>query len=290
MEKTSGWDLHCHTVFSDGTRTPLQLMQEARERGLDGAAITDHDTAAGWTEAANAARELGMSLIRGTEMSAHWPLGGGKISVHVLAWLYDPDGRRLAELFARTRQRRLERARTMVANLARDYPISWESVCDQAKESDATTVGRPHMADALVAAGVYRTRADAFDGVLSKRGPYYVPVETPTATEAIRAIKDAGGVAALAHVGSFARNRVILSDDQIRACVDCGLDALEVRHRENSPEQRTRLTRLARRWGLLVTGGSDWHGRGGKPNMLGENSTDAATVKEIARRGAIPVV
>ena len=80
MEKTSGWDLHCHTVFSDGTRTPLQLVQEARERGLDGAAITDHDTAAGWTEAANAAHELGMPLIRGTEMSTHWPLGGVKIS------------------------------------------------------------------------------------------------------------------------------------------------------------------------------------------------------------------
>lgn len=290
MEKTLGWDLHCHTVFSDGTRTPLQLVQEARERGLDGAAITDHDTAAGWTEAVNAAREVGMPLICGTEMSTHWPLSAGKISVHVLAWLYNPDGRQLVELFARTRQRRLERARTMVANLARDYPISWESVCDQAKEGGATTIGRPHMADALVAAGVYRTRADAFAGVLSKRGPYYVSVETPTVTEAIRAIKDAGGVAALAHGGSFARNRVVLSDDQIRACVDCGLDALEVNHRENSPQQRTRLTKLAQRWGLLVTGGSDWHGQDGKPNMLGENSTDVPTVKEIARRGTIPVV
>lgn len=283
-----GWDLHCHTVFSDGRATPARLIDEARTLpGLHGVAITDHDSTAGWKDAVQAARTAGVPLIRGAEITADWK---GRTSVHLLAWLFDPAEKTLADLFARTRDARVERTRRMVEAISRDYPITWDDVLAQTGKAGLTTIGRPHIADALVAAGVVRTRSQAFDTIISGSSKYYLPVRSPDALEVVNAVRAAGGVVGLAHAASPTRNRYLLTDDDIALFASHGLAALEVWHRENPPAGRRRLLMLARRLGLLVTGGSDWHGAGGKPNRLGENLTADDVVAEIEKRGAIPIV
>ncbi|RSX54349.1 phosphatase [Bifidobacterium goeldii] len=279
-----GWDIHCHTVFSDGTKTPEELVELSHDIGLHGVSISDHDTTSGWPDAQRAAQAAGMPLLRGTEITAC----DGDVSVHMLAFQYDPRDRHTSDLFAHTREARLKRTKAMVARLSEDYPISWQSVLDQVKEGGRTTVGRPHIADALVAAGVYTNRSEAFAGVVSASSKYYIPTPSPTTHEVLAAVAAAGGVVIIAHPGALNRNRVLLSDAQLECLINEGLDGLEVWHRDNPPEQRERLLAIAQRHHLLVTGGSDWHGAG-KPNVLGENLTDDATVAEIVRRGAIPL-
>ena len=282
----SGWDLHCHTVFSDGTVTPRGMVEQAQQLGLEGLAITDHDTNAGWDEARQAAQNLGMPLLPGTEITAQ----DGRVSVHMLAYLYDPKDPVITGLFAKTREARLTRTRTMVERISRDYPITWQDVLDQVKEGSKTTVGRPHIADALVKAGVYADRSQAFAGVCSSGSAYYLPTPSPTTHQVLAAVNHAGGVLVIAHPGAVNRNPVLLSDQQIAALAREGLGGLEVWHRDNPPEQRRRLLALAQRWGLLVTGGSDWHGQG-KPNRMGENSTTDEVVARIVdrARGSRPV-
>ena len=277
-----GWDLHCHTVFSDGTRTPRQLLEEARDRGLYGVAIADHDTTAGWEQAMHAAEELHFPLMRGTEITAQC----GCVSVHMLAYLYDPNNRQISELFEKTRRARVARTKKMVELLSKDYPITWQSVLEQVKEGSRTTIGRPHIADALVAAGVYKDRSEAFAHAVRTGSKYYIPTPSPSASEVVNAVKDAGGVSVVAHAADPSRNLTLLSDAQIEELAGEGLGGLEVWHRGNPESERARLLELAERYDLLVTGGSDWHGAG-KPNELGENLTDDATVREIVRRGAI---
>lgn len=276
--------MHCHTVFSDGTETPHELVRRAKAIGLHGVAITDHDTTAGWEQAEEASGAMGLPLVRGTEITAQ----DGTVSVHMLAYQYDPRNGRICELFRSTRAARLERVKKMVALLSRDFPIDWDDVRAQVKEGARTTIGRPHIADALVAAGVYPDRSAAFADAVSSHSKYYIPTPSPSTVEVVRAVGEAGGVSVVAHAADTSRNRVLLSDGQIARLVDEGLDGLEVWHRGNPPEQRARLLMLAERYRLLVTGGSDWHGRG-KPNALGEYVTDDATVAEIVRRGAIPL-
>jgi predicted metal-dependent phosphoesterase TrpH len=149
-------------------------------------------------------------------------------------------------------------------------------------------VGRPHIADALVAAGIYTDRSQAFAGICSSRSPYYLPTPSPTTHAVVAAVRAAGGVSVVAHAGDTKRNRILLSDEQIEALIDDGLNGLEVWHRDNGPEQRARLLGIARQRDLLVTGGSDWHGAG-KPNVLGENTTDQRTVERIVEMGSIPL-
>lgn len=279
-----GWDIHCHTVFSDGTETLRTLLEQAKSRGLQGVAITDHDTTAGWLDAQQAATWAELPLLRGTEITAD----DNRISVHMLAFQYDPDNAQIREMFANTRAARLRRTKRMVEHIAEDYPITWHSVQVQAHEGMRTTIGRPHIADALVAAGVYRTRSEAFAGVVSTSSKYYIPTPSPTTHDVVAAVKAAGGVTVIAHAGDLSRNRRLLSDEQIESLIAEGLDGLEVWHRGNPPQQRERLLAIASAHDLLVTGGSDWHGKG-KPNELGENLTDADTVREIIRRGVLPL-
>ena len=226
-----GWDIHCHTAFSDGTETPATLAEQSKALGLKGVAISDHDTTAGWPEAE-----------------------------HMLGYQYDPTNQHITDLFANTRAARLQRTQRMVELLSRDYPITWQSVLAQVKEGSKTTIGRPHIADALVSAGVYRTRSEAFADAVSASSKYYIPTPSPTSHEVVAAVKGAGGVILIAHAGDVSRNR----------------------------RQRERLLTICRRHQLLVTGGSDWHGKG-KPNKLGENLTDEATVEEIVHRGVLPL-
>lgn len=226
-----GWDLHCHTAFSDGTETPATLIGQAKDLGLLGVGIADHDTTAGWPLAEQAASDAGMPLLRGTEITA----GDEDVSVHMLAFQYNPRNRHICELFASTRAARLKRTKRMVELLSRDYPITWDSVLEQVREGEKTTIGRPHIADALVAAGVYPTRSDAFADVVSTSSKYYIPTPSPSTHEVVRAVGEAGGVTIIAHAGDISRNRRLLSDGQILRLVDEGLDGLEVWHRGIPP-------------------------------------------------------
>ncbi|MCI1902441.1 MAG: PHP domain-containing protein, partial [Bifidobacteriaceae bacterium] len=280
-----GWDLHCHTVYSDGTLSPRDLVDLGEEKGLGGVAITDHDTTAGWADAGVAARACHYPVMRGSEITADHH----GISVHMLAYLYIPDNPVLQALFAATRARRIERTKCMVERLSHDFPITWDDVVAQTKEGEDTTIGRPHIADALVAAGVYPDRSAAFAAAVGGKSKYFIPVTSPRVESVIQAVKTAGGVVFIAHPGASSRNRHLLSDEDFHAFADLGLDGLEVHHRDNSPEQQARLTRIATEYNLLRSGGSDWHGAG-KPNVLGENTTDPQTVAEIVRRGTIELV
>ncbi|WEV63646.1 PHP domain-containing protein [Bifidobacterium sp. ESL0732] len=280
-----GWDLHCHTVFSDGTKTPAELVDLACANGLHGVAITDHDTTAGWADAQKAAESCGLPLLRGSEITAQ----DHHVSVHMLAYQYDPENEGIVDLFRSTREARVERAKRMVSLLSKDFPITWDDVMGQTKKGDETTVGRPHMADALVTAGFYRTRSEAFAGAISSSSKYYIPTPSPSALQVVEVVEQAGGVSVVAHPADYSRNRVLLSDEQIGRLADAGLGGLEVWHRGNGTEDRERLSGLARKFGLLVTGGSDWHGDG-KPNKLGENLTADDVVAQIVERGTIGLV
>ncbi len=275
-------DLHTHSRASDGTETPAEVVAAARDAGLDVVALTDHDTTAGWDEAADAARRLGISLVRGTEVSAR----ARGVSVHVLSYLQDPDHPALVRELDLARESRLHRAERIVERLSRDVPVTWQDVLDQAR--DAVAVGRPHIADALVARGVVPDRDAAFRHLLSSSGPYHVDHYAPSAVDAVAAIRQAGGVPVLAHPAADARGRVVTERD-VEAMAEAGLAGLEVHHRDHTAEQRERLLRLADRLGLLVTGSSDYHGAG-KANRLGENVTDRHVLDEIVRQGTTEVV
>ena len=166
-------DLHLHSIHSDGTESAAQVMAAAHRHGLRTAALTDHDTTSGWADAAEAAASLGMTFIPGMELSAkhEWR------SVHVLAYLIDPDDAGLRAMTDRIRSSRLERARTMADRIGRDFDLHWDDIV--AQTSDGATVGRPHIADALVAKGHVRDRAEAFSDILSPRGDYYVALYAP---------------------------------------------------------------------------------------------------------------
>lgn len=275
-------DLHTHSTASDGTDSPSQVIAQAVTAGLDVVALTDHDTTDGWAEATAAAREQGIALVLGSEVTAT----AAGVSVHVLSYLQDPTSAPLADAMRATKTARVTRARTMVDRLSEDYDLTWEDVV--AQTAIGATVGRPHIADALVAKGIVPDRSAAFTAMLLPSSRYYVRHHAPTALEVIELVLTAGGVPVLAHPGAEQRGRVI-DDAAIEELTEAGLVGLEVHHRDNPPAQVERLTALAARLGLLVTGASDYHGAG-KPNVLGENLTDPTTLARIEGRAAAAVV
>jgi len=166
-------DLHLHSLRSDGTEPPAVVAQAAHRHGLRTIALTDHDTTAGWAEAAEATMSLGMTLLPGMELSARQ----GWRSVHLLAYLFDPDNPPLRAEMSRIRDDRVGRAVRIVNNIARDYDLTWDDVVDQT--DPGATVGRPHIADALVARGLAADRSAAFEGILHPREGYYEPHYAP---------------------------------------------------------------------------------------------------------------
>ena len=275
-------DLHTHSTASDGTDAPAELVAAAAAAGLDIVALTDHDTTQGWDDAAAAARRHGVVLVPGAEISCT-AVG---ISVHLLSYLHDPEDPALLVETERVRAHRMTRAKRMVELLARDYPITWDDVV--AQTGTGTTVGRPHIADALVVLGVVPDRSAAFTEVLTADSPYYVPHYAPGAVEAVRLVRAAGGVPVLAHPGASGRGRVI-PDRVVREMTDAGLRGLEVDHRDHDRSQKERLRELAELLGLLVTGSSDYHGAG-KPNHLGEHLTAPEVYETIVAEGRGEVV
>lgn len=269
-------DLHTHSTASDGTRTPAEVMQDARDARLDVVALTDHDTVAGWVEAR--ANSEGLFFVPGAEISCKTSDG---ISLHILGLGFDATNAELMQTLALTRDDRLPRMEKMVQNLSdAGYAITMEQVWQQVPEG--ATLGRPHLADALVAAGTVSTRDEAFSRLLHNDSPFYVGHIAPLPHQAVQMIKAAGGVAVFAHPGASKRGATV-ERDEIAQMTESGLDALEVDHRDHDPETRERLKALASELGLLCTGASDYHGAG-KLNEIGENLTDPMVWEELQRR------
>lgn len=271
-------DLHLHSNHSDGTESPAEVMRQAHAHGIRTASLTDHDRTTGWTEAGDAAADLGMTFIPGMELSAkhEWR------SVHVLGYLFAPDDADLMAETARIRGDRVGRAERIVRNIARDYDLSWDDVIEQT--TLGATVGRPHIADALIARGIVRDRTEAFDGILNPREGYYEPHYAPDPVTAVRLIARAGGVAIIAHPATSGRDRM-MPVPFIERLIGEGLAGFEIDHRENTEKGKRILRDLAARHDLIVTGSSDYHGAG-KPNRPGENVTSDDMVARIIERGS----
>ncbi|WP_125609683.1 PHP domain-containing protein [Specibacter cremeus] len=271
-------DLHTHSNVSDGTQPPAELVAAAVGAGLDVLALTDHDTTDGWQDAGAAAVRLGIGWVPGMEISCKTDTG---ISVHLLAYLHDPAHPGLLAEITRSKDARLTRAERMVERLAEDYPLSWDDV--RLHVAPGATIGRPHIADALVAAGVVGTRSEAFATILTARSRYFVAHYAPDPVTAVELVRAAGGVPVFAHPVASARGRVV-AEQTYQDMIDAGLLGLEVDHRDNPADGRAWLRRLAARKDLIVTGSSDYHGAG-KPNMLGENLTSQDALERILELG-----
>ena len=276
-------DLHTHSSVSDGTETPAELVRAAALAGLGAVALTDHDSTAGWSAATRAAQTRGITLIPGMEFSTRVQFS----SVHLLAYLFDPTDAGIVAETTRIRAARVTRAEQMVARIGLDYALTWADVL--AQTTPHATVGRPHIADALVARGHALTRSDAFAGILHWKAGYYQPHYAPDPLRAVRLVRAAGGVPVIAHPATRGVAEVI-PESQLAELVDAGLFGLELEHRENRPEAKARLYHLAEKYGLAVTGSSDYHGAG-KPNRLGENITSPEVLERIvaAATGSAPV-
>jgi predicted metal-dependent phosphoesterase TrpH len=276
-------DLHAHSSVSDGTETPAELVRAAVDAGLGTVALTDHDSTAGWAEATRAVAGTGLTLVPGMELSTSFGLN----SVHMLGYLFDPTDAAILTETARLRDSRLHRAERIVERIAVDYDITWQDVLDQS--TTGATLGRPHIADALVARGFAADRSAAFAGILHWRSGYYEPHEAPSPLVGIRLIREAGGVPVIAHPATRGREPNV-SEKGFASLVEAGLMGVEIAHRENTRAGAERLRELAAKHDLIVTGSSDYHGEG-KPNRLGENSTDPKQLERIvaAATGWAPV-
>ncbi|MET9087357.1 PHP domain-containing protein [Streptomyces sp. NPDC004237] len=276
-------DLHCHSTASDGTDTPAELVRNAAAAGLDVVALTDHDTTRGYAEAI-AALPAGLTLVTGAELSCR--IDG--VSMHMLAYLFDPEEPDLLAERELVRDDRVPRAQGMIAKLnALGVPVTWEQVKRIAGDG---SVGRPHVASALVELGVVPTVSDAFtEEWLADGGRAFVEKHETDPFEAIRLVKGAGGVCVFAHPAAAKRGRTV-PESAIAELAAAGLDGIEVDHMDHDEDTRVRLRGLAGELGLLVTGSSDYHGSR-KTVTLGEYTTHPEVYGEITRRatGAFPV-
>jgi len=266
-------DLHTHSRVSDGTQSPADVVGSAAAVGVDVLALTDHDTTSGWDEAAAAAVHHGIALVRGIEISCQHQ----GISIHLLGYLQDPTAADLLAELDQSRESRQSRARRIVELLSRDVPLSWDDVADHIEPG--ATIGRPHIADALVAKGIVTSRETAFAEYLFSGSRYYASHLAPDPVRAVRLLGEAGGVAVMAHPFASLRGRVV-EDSVIEAMAGAGMAGLEVHHRDHDPAQVRHGLELASSLGLFVTGSSDYHGTG-KPNLLGENTTDPEVLQRI---------
>ncbi|WP_280417134.1 PHP domain-containing protein [Nocardia carnea] len=279
-------DLHTHTTASDGTDTPADLVRNAAAAGLDVVAITDHDTTAGWAEA-EAARPAGLSLVRGMEMSCIGRgVDGWPVSVHLLAYLFDPADAGFAAERERLRGERVQRLRAMAEQMAADgLPVDPDAVLASA----GPAAGRPHLARALVEAGVVPSVEAAFAQLLAADGHYYVEKADTPLHRAVEMIADAGGVSVLAHGRARSRGR-LLDLGEIPDLAALGLGGLEIDHPDHSARDRAVLRELAGEYGLLATGSSDYHGAN-KTIALGARTTDPAQFEKLAGRATgVPVL
>ncbi|MFD2369242.1 PHP domain-containing protein [Brevibacillus sp. GCM10020057] len=267
-------DLHTHTKASDGTCDPAENVRLAKEAGLAAVAITDHDTVAGVPAAMQAAAELEIEVIPGVEVSS---VGRGQ-DIHVLGFFVPYDDAAFQERLVSLRETRQERNKLLIARLQElGIPITLENVYRRKQGTDKN-IGRPHIAEELVELGVVSSIDEAFAKYLGKEGAAYVNPPRITPQEAITLIKEAGGAAVLAHPGLYD------ADDLVQELIAFGLDGIEVNHPDNDAEQRARYTAWANEHGLVMTGGSDFHGwRGEEPfhAMLGSHTASLEAVERL---------
>lgn len=282
-------DLHTHSTASDGTDPPAGLVAAARAAGLDVVALTDHDTTVGWAEAA-AALPDGLTLVGGLELSCRWnpPDGGRSTELHLLGYLVDPAHPELSAVLDALRTSRLSRAERMTRRMTADgVPISWARVAELARGASA---GRPHIARALVEAGVVGSVDEAFATLLNSRSAYHEPKEDLDALEGVRLVRAAGGVPVFAHPLARSRGRVV-GDDAVAAMAAAGLAGLEVDHPDHTGTDREHLRALAADLGLLTTGSSDYHGTNKRIRVGGGGLTSPEAYERLvgAATGSVPV-
>nr|WP_091299417.1 PHP domain-containing protein [Amycolatopsis xylanica] len=275
-------DLHAHSTESDGTDSPAGLISAAVRAGLDVVALTDHDTTAGWAEAAKAVPP-GLTLVPGAELStvSADPVTGRQISVHLLAYLFDPASSALVLEQSRLREERRTRLRRMAEKMAADgLPVDPDDVMDRLPPDAAG--GRPHLAQALMRAGLVESVSHAFDSYLAKGSGYYVGREDTPIELAIDMIAAAGGVTVIAH--PFARSRgAVIRPETLAGLAARGLTGVEIDHPDHDAPTRAELRGLAAELGLLVTGSSDYHGTN-KPTKIGAETTDPVVYEELVSR------
>ncbi|OZV74991.1 phosphatase [Micromonospora echinospora] len=279
-------DLHTHSTASDGTLTPAELVRAAAEAGLDVVAITDHDTTAGW-EPALRALPPGLTLVRGAEISCLWNGVQPGVSLHLLAYLFDPDSPALAAELARVRAAREIRGQRIVELLRADgVELDWTEIHTAAAGG---SIGRPHIAAALIRAGLVATTTEAF-GPQWLGWRYRVPKPDIDVFRAVELVRAAGGVPVFAHPRASRRGRIV-PDELIVELAEAGLAGLEADHEDHSPAEREHVRALADRLGLVVTGSSDFHGTH-KTVRLGAHVTSPQAYERIVAQatGVDPVV
>jgi hypothetical protein len=275
-------DLHTHSTASDGTTPPEQLVRLAAAAGLDVVALTDHDTTTGHRAAA-AALPAGLTLVPGAEISCE----RRGVSLHLLAYLFDPEEPALATALQALRESRTGRAERMVRRLEQaGTGVTWARVRQLAQG----TVGRPHVARALVEQGHVATVSDAFSADwIGTHGRFWEPKVELDVLDAVRLVARAGGVTVFAHPAADSRGRIV-GDDVVEEMAEAGLVGLEVDHVDHVDDAKRRLRRLADGLDLVVTGSSDFHGDN-KTVRLGERTTSARDYERLVEKatGAAPV-
>jgi predicted metal-dependent phosphoesterase TrpH len=268
-------DLHLHTTASDGRSSPPELVREAAAAGLTTIAVTDHDTMAGQREAADAASAAGLRTIPGIEITAVH----ASRDIHILAYFVRDTDAELETFLARQRVNRRKRLERMIELLDRaGVPVD-PNLLRQKPGERGRSLGRPLLADALVRAGHVQTRAEAFDRFLTQGRPAFVAREGASPADVINLVARARGVTSLAHPGKLKR------DEMIPQLVDAGLPAIEVHHSDHDVVYVNRYRQMAANYGLLITGGSDYHGPGsGRTAGLGQVTLSQEDFDRLAER------
>ena len=269
-------DLHTHSTASDGTLTPTELVRHARERGVEVLSLTDHDTLSGLEEAIGEAERLGMEFIPGIEISAEFEPG----TLHILGYYLNPSDRTLEDNLTWLREGRDNRNDIILEKLsALGFPLTMEDVLAFAQ---GESVGRPHIADAMMAKGYVADRDQAFDRYLAKGGPAYADKERMTAENAISLIRKAGGLAVLAHPQWLGLDRAALASF-VHDLSEMGLAGIEAYYYSHSSDETLFYGKLAKEHGMLVTGGTDYHGPGGlKGTEIGRGKGKMNVPREVA--------
>lgn len=242
-------DLHVHTTASDGMLSPKEVVIRAKEKGLYGIAITDHDTVEGIEEAQKHGKKVGVAVVPGVEVST---AANGQ-DIHVLGYYVDPADERFKKRLQEQREARKRRNRMLLDKLQElGIRITMKEV--EARKKDKSNVGRPHIAEVLVEKGIVQSMNEAFDQYLGKDGVAYVNIPRISPEEAVVLIRQAGGVPVLAHPGLYDDDALVLR------LAEKGLGGIEVDHPDHDREMKERYTNIARRFNLLTTAGSDFHG------------------------------
>ncbi len=272
-------DLHTHSIHSDGTWTPTQIVERALARGLSAIALTDHDSVDGLDEARSRASGTDLEIVAGVELSAF----DGSVEVHVLGYFVDDHDGEFRQTLMQFREQRLLRAHAILERLEElGLDLSWDDVIERAKGG---SIGRPHIAEAMVAANYCSNLDEAFRRFLGPRGAAYIPRKSLTPRGAIELVRRASGVSVVAHPATMQR------DNLISEMANLGLGGVEVIHPRHDDADRRRFARLCERHNLVATGGSDSHGERTGYSQIGDGDVPFQAVESLrriveARKGA----